>query len=154
MFIYQLLTFVMCFVINKKKHLWTTKQCVSTTQTDIRESISLSLNFKYSVYCFYIIQFIFLRPEDIKWQKFWHKKIIPKFLITNTTKMACKCIKTEDRKHVVRLIPVHGELYLTQLYMNKFVSNQQQLVSCQLWFPPWYNWDFVESGIKQDFNHI
>jgi hypothetical protein len=46
--------------------------------------------------------------------------------------------------------PAHGEVYSIQHYVIKFVSDLQQ-VGGFLWvlrFPPRYNWNIVESGIK------
>ena len=51
--------------------------------------------------------------------------------------------------------PAHGEVYSIQHYVIKFVSDLRQ-VGGFLWelqfpppnWPPWYNWNIVESGIK------
>ena len=51
---------------------------------------------------------------------------------------------------VVSLNPIHGEVYLIQHYVIKFVNDMRQVGGFLrvLWFPPPYNWNIVESGIK------
>ena len=53
--------------------------------------------------------------------------------------------------NVVSSNPTHGEVYLIQHYVIKFVSDLRQ-VSGFLWVlrfpPPWYNWNSIESVVK------
>jgi hypothetical protein len=57
---------------------------------------------------------------------------------------------------VVSLNPAHGEVYLIQLYVMKFISDLLQVSDFLqvLWFPPpikltaMKNWNIVENGIK------
>ena len=52
--------------------------------------------------------------------------------------------------NLVSLNPVHGEVYLIQHYVLKFVSDLRHVSGFlrKLRFPPRYNWNIVESGIK------
>jgi hypothetical protein len=52
--------------------------------------------------------------------------------------------------NVVSLNPVHGEVYSIQHYVIKFVSDLRHVGGFlrKLQFPPRYNWNIVESGIK------
>ena len=52
---------------------------------------------------------------------------------------------------IVNSIPTHGEVYLTQHYVIKFVSDLWQFCGSllALQFPQRYNWNIVESGVKQ-----
>ena len=56
--------------------------------------------------------------------------------------------------NVVSSNPTHGKVYLIQHYVIKFFSDLWQFSGFlhQLNWPPWYNWNIAESGIKHH-NH-